>query len=59
MMPVMDRKRIVGESSGIVIFRIFCHSLAPSMSAASISDFGTFSRPAMNITICSRGPARC
>ena len=51
MIEVIERNRIVGDSSGMVIFRIFCHSFAPSMSAASINDFGTFSRPAMNMTI--------
>ena len=29
MIEVIDRNRIVGDSSGMVILRIFCHSLGP------------------------------
>jgi len=35
MMPSTRLKKIVGVTSGRVIFRVFCQGLAPSISAAS------------------------
>lgn len=45
-MSVTTTTTSTGASSGTVILRKTCHSLAPSMRAASISSRGTPARPA-------------
>ena len=46
MMLMTRRKKVVGESSGKMIVQKRRHGRAPSIAAASISDFGIDCRPA-------------
>src|ERR1700754_3319769 len=45
-MLITSRKKVVGESSGNWIDQKRRHGRAPSIAAASISDFGMLARPA-------------
>ena len=45
-MLITSRKKVVGDSSGNWIVQKRRHGRAPSMAAASISDFGIDCRPA-------------
>ncbi len=51
MIDVIDKNRIVGDSSGMVILRIFCHPVGPVDVGRLAQRLGMLSRPAMNITI--------
>ena len=45
-MLITSRKKVVGESSGKTMVQKRCQGPAPSIAAASISDFGIDCKPA-------------